>query len=149
MAREDRVFGQAIRNRRRELDLNQREVAQRIKATPQYVGLLEAGRRHPSDEIVAGLAQVLGFDMVDLLRLANPQRKVLLVPETDSAPDSVWRQFQNNESLLRILHVSNAEMEVLSHVALLGDFQAPRDIIFVLKTVRYAVGYDVLPVRHR
>jgi hypothetical protein len=31
-------------------------------------------------------------------------------------------------------------MEMLSQVALLGDLQSPRELIYILNTVRHAVG---------
>ena len=133
-------FEQAIRNRRRQFDLSQGEVAQELGVTPAHVGHLENGRRRPSDEIVEQLARVLGFDRVDLLGLANHRRRVPRAQEADSAPNSAWRQFQDNESLLRIYKISRAEMEMLSYVALLGEFRSQRDIIHVLNMVRYAVG---------
>jgi transcriptional regulator with XRE-family HTH domain len=140
MASGRRSFGQIIRDRRRQLDLGQTEVAKRIGVTPSYVGQLENGRRHPSVNIIGRLAQVLGFEVLDLLLLASPRRNELLVPKADSAVDSVWEQFQNDESLLRIHNISIGEMEILKCVALLGEFRSPRDIIYVLNAVRYAVG---------
>ncbi|MGC1808785.1 MAG: helix-turn-helix transcriptional regulator, partial [Candidatus Binataceae bacterium] len=67
MARtKERNFGQVIRERRRQLDLTQEEVAHRIKTSTPYVGHLESGKRHPSDKIVTRLAEVLGLDRRDL-----------------------------------------------------------------------------------
>jgi transcriptional regulator with XRE-family HTH domain len=140
MARKDRNFGQVIRDRRRQLDLTQEEVAKRIKTSTPYVGHLESGKRHPSDKIVTRLAEVLGLDRRDLFFLANPRAQALLTPAADSAPDSAWDEFNNNEQLRRIHNISNDEMEMLSRVALLGDVRSPRDFIYILNTVRHAVG---------
>ena len=140
MARKDRNFGQVIRDRRRQLDLTQEEVAKRIKTSTPYVGHLESGKRHPSDKIVTRLAEVLGLDRRDLFFLANPRAQALLTPAADSAPDSAWEEFNNNEQLRRIHNISNDEMEMLSRVALLGDVRSPRDFIYILNTVRHAVG---------
>jgi len=59
--KEQRNFGQILRERRRKLDLTQQEVARRIKTSTPYVGHLEAGKRHPSDKIIGRLAEVLGL----------------------------------------------------------------------------------------
>jgi len=40
--RKERTFGQVIRDRRRQLDLTQQEVARRIKTSTPYVGHLES-----------------------------------------------------------------------------------------------------------
>jgi ribosome-binding protein aMBF1 (putative translation factor) len=46
--RKERTFSQVIRERRRQLDLTQQEVAQRIRTSTPYGGHLEFGKRHPS-----------------------------------------------------------------------------------------------------
>ncbi len=58
MARfKERNFGQVLRERRRQLDLTQEEVARRIKTSTPYIGHLESAKRHPSDKIVTRLAE--------------------------------------------------------------------------------------------
>ena len=135
-------FGGVIRNRRRELDLTQGEVASLINTSTPYVGHLESGKRHPSDMIVTRLAEVLGLDSRELFFLANPHTEALLSAQPESTEGSVsaWEQFRKNEQLRRVHNVSNDEMEMLSQVALLGEIQSPRDLIFILNTVRHAVG---------
>src|SRR5712692_11028581 len=100
----ERNFGQVIRERRRQLDLTQEEVAHRIKTSTPYVGHLESGKRHPSDKIVTRLAEVLGFDNRELFFLANPHTEALLSvqPERAEGSVSVWDQFRKNEQLRRI-----------------------------------------------
>jgi len=135
-------FGEVIRTRRRELDLTQDEVASRIKTSTPYVGHLESSKRHPSNKIVTRLAEVLGFDNRELFFLANPLTEALLSAQPERAEGSVsaWDQFRKNDQLRRVHNVSNDEMEMLSQVALLGEVQSPRDLIFILNTVRHAVG---------
>ena len=67
-----RTLGQVIRERRRQLNLTQHEVARRIKTSTPYVGHLEADKRHPSILVISRLAEVLGLDRRDLFVLANP-----------------------------------------------------------------------------
>ena len=141
MARiKERSFGQVIRERRRQLDLTQEEVAHRIKTSTPYVGHLESGKRHPSDKILTRLAEVLGLDRRELFFLANPRAHALLSPETESAPDSAWDDFKKDEQLRRVHNIAVDEMEILSRVALLGDVRSARDFIYILNTVRHAVG---------
>jgi transcriptional regulator with XRE-family HTH domain len=136
----ERNFGQVIRERRRQLDLTQEEVAHRIKTSTPYVGHLESGKRHPSDKIVTRLAEVLGLDRRELFFLANPRAHALLNPEGTNDGDSVWEEFRKNDQLRRVHGISNDEMEMLSRVALLGDVRSARDFIYILNTVRHAVG---------
>jgi len=136
----ERNFGQVIRERRRQLDLTQEEVARRIKTSTPYVGHLESGKRHPSDKIVTRLAEVLGLDRRELFFLANPRAQALLNPEPSNEVISAWEEFRKNEQLRRIHNITGEEMEMLSRVALLGEVRAPRDFIYILNTVRHAVG---------
>jgi transcriptional regulator with XRE-family HTH domain len=135
-------FGDVIRKRRRELDLTQEEVAARVKTSTPYVGHLEAGKRHPSDKIVTRLAEVLGLDRRELFFLANPHTEALLSDEPDTAdtPISAWEEFRRNDQLRRIHNITANEMEMLSRVALLGDVQSPRELIYILNTVRHVIG---------
>jgi transcriptional regulator with XRE-family HTH domain len=136
----ERSFGQVIRERRRQLDLTQEEVARRIKTSTPYVGHLESGKRHPSDKIVTRLAEVLGLDRRELFFLANPRAQALLNPEPAGDAQSAWEDFRQNEQLRRIHNISNEEMDMLSRVALLGEVRSQRDFIYILNTVRHAVG---------
>jgi transcriptional regulator with XRE-family HTH domain len=140
MARiKERTFGQVIRERRRQLDLTQEEVASRIKTSTPYVGHLESGKRHPSDKIVTRLAEVLGLDRRELFFLANPRTQALF-SEVKSPTESPWDDFKKNEQLRRVHNITGGEMEMLSRVALLGDVGSARDFIYILNTVRHAVG---------
>lgn len=141
MARtKDRNFGQVIRERRRQLDLTQEEVARRIKTSTPYVGHLESGKRHPSDKIVTRLAEVLGLDRRELFFLANPRAQALLSPEPETPSNSAWEDFRKNDQLRRIHNITAEEMEMLGRVALMGDVRSPRDFLYILTTVRHAVG---------
>src|SRR5215467_14973769 len=127
MARpKERTFGQVIRERRRQLDLTQEEVARRIRTSTPYVGHLESGKRHPSDKIVTRLAEVLGLDRRELFFLANPRAQALLTPEPEGDAKSAWEDFRKDEQLRRIHNISNDEMEMLARVALLGEVRSPR-----------------------
>lgn len=139
MARsKERSFGLIIRERRRQLDLTQEEVAMRIRTSTPYIGSLETGKRHPSDNILTRLVEVLGLDRRELFFLANPRAQALLNPETGA--ESAWEDFRKNEHLRRIHNITSDEMEMLSAVALLGDGCSARDFIYILKTVRHALG---------
>src|ERR1700727_4109898 len=97
-----RTFGQVLRDRRRQLDLTQEEVARRIKTSTPYVGHLESGKRHPSDKILTRMAEVLGLDRRELFFLANPRAQALLSPEVESPAESAWEDFRKDEQIRRI-----------------------------------------------
>jgi transcriptional regulator with XRE-family HTH domain len=135
----DSRFGDLIRSKRREMDLTQVEVAARIGISTPYIGHLESGKRHPSAKMVTKFSEVLGINNRELFFLANPQAEAL-ISKPVAGTGSSWEQFKNDENLRRVHNISNAEMELLSQVALMGDMQAPRDLIYILTTIRHAVG---------
>jgi transcriptional regulator with XRE-family HTH domain len=135
-----RSFGQVIRERRRQLNLTQADTARGIKTSTPYVGHLESDKRHPSDKTVAPLADVLGLDRRELFFLANPRALALLSPETKSKTDSAWDDFRRDEHLRRVHNIASDEMKMLSQVSLLGGEPSARDFIYILNTVRHAVG---------
>ena len=136
----ERTFGVVIRDRRRQLDLTQEEVARRIKTSTPYVGHLESGKRHPSDKIVSRLAEVLGLDRRELFFLANPRAQALLSPQEETPANSAWEEFRRNEQIRRLHNVSNEEMEALNRVALMGEVRSQKDFIYILNTIRQALG---------
>jgi transcriptional regulator with XRE-family HTH domain len=137
--RKERGFGQMIRDRRRQLDLTQQDVAQRIKTSTPYVGHLESGKRHPSQKVVSRLAEVLGLEQRELFFLANPGALEMLRADR-AGKRPAWEEFRKDERLRRLHNVTNDEMEMLSRVALMGEIGSPRDFIYILQTVRHALG---------
>ena len=136
----ERTFGQIIRERRRQLNLTQEEVARRVKTSTPYIGHLESHKRHPSDKVIGRLADVLGLNRRELFFLANPRTQALLHSATEKHAPSAWEQFKNDEQVRRLHNITFEEMEMLSRVALLGEVSSPRDFLLILNTVRHAVG---------
>ncbi len=132
------AFAEAIRTKRRELNLTQDELAARIGISTPYVGHLESGKRHPSDKIVAKMAAALDLGNRELFFLANPHAQALI--SEPAARGSTWEQFRKDEKLRRLHNVLKDEMVVLSQVAMMGEIQSPRDLIYILTTIRHAVG---------
>lgn len=133
-------FGSVIRSRRRQLDLTQEELARRIRTSVPYIGHLETGKRHPSEKMVTRLAEVLGLDARELFFLANPTTKRLISRHQESNSASVWESFCNDESLRKVHNISEQEMQALSGVSRLGEVRDPRDFLFILNTIRQALG---------
>jgi transcriptional regulator with XRE-family HTH domain len=138
VAMTERNFGQVLRERRRQLDLTQEELARRIRASTPYIGHLESGKRHPSPKILVRLADVLALDRRELFLLANPGASRFLEPAAHSRFS--WEQFRRDDRLRRLYNITNPEMDLLSRVAGLGRIRAAEDLIHVLATVRYVLG---------
>ncbi len=138
--KEQRAFGQVLRERRRKLDLTQNEVARRIKTSTPYVGHLEAGKRHPSDKVIARLAEVLGLERRELFFLANPAAMELVTTDRAEKRASAWDEFRRDDRARRLHNISGEEMDVLERIAQLGQVGASRDFVYILNTIRHALG---------
>ena len=133
-------FARRIRARRHSLGLTQEEIARRIATTTPYVGHLESGKRHPSENVVVKLADALGIERAELFLLANPQAEAIITPPAVSSEDSSWEQFRKDKQLHRIHNISAEEMALLSRVDMLGRVRSPRDFLFILNTIRQSLG---------
>ena len=138
--RKERNFGRVVRERRRQRELTQQEVARRIRTSTAYIGHLESGRRHPSEEVVRRLAQVLGLDQRDIYLLANPRTVAVLVPKEMPSRQYAWEHFRRDKRLQRLHNVAADEMEMLACVARMGQIESPRTFVYILNAVRYALG---------
>jgi hypothetical protein len=96
--------------------------------------------RHPSDKVLSRLAEVLASDRHDLFFLANPDAVELLRSKEKSRQRSAWDEFRRDDRLRRLHNVSQEEMKVLAQVASLGEVGTPHDFIYILITVRHALG---------
>ncbi|HZZ07319.1 MAG TPA: helix-turn-helix transcriptional regulator [Candidatus Binataceae bacterium] len=135
-----RTFGAVIRERRRQLDLTQDEVGKRIKTSTPYIGHLEAGKRHPSEKVVARLSEVLGLESRELFFLANPRARGLLSSSNSGPRRSAWDEFRRDERIRRAHNISADEMDVLERIAAMGEARAARDFIYILNAIRQALG---------
>jgi transcriptional regulator with XRE-family HTH domain len=132
-------FGQIIRARRRQLDLTLEEVAKRIKTSQQFVGRLESGKKGPSEKIITRLAKVLGFDARKLFFLARQDAHTILNLSPANPVPSARKRFKKDNLLRRFHKIPDAEMEMLSHVASLGEVRSADEFIYVLNAVRIAI----------
>lgn len=143
MENEHSSFGLMIRDRRRQLELTQEELAIRIKTSTPYIGHIESGKRHPSDEVLTRLADVLGFDRGELFLSANPNARAMLTPKPDKFGNSAWNEFREDQRLHQVHQINPRELEMLSQVALMGDVRSSRDFIYILNTIRQSLVSNV------
>jgi transcriptional regulator with XRE-family HTH domain len=139
MANENISFGQMIRDRRRQLELTQEELARRIRTSTPYIGHIESGKRHPSDEILTRIADVLGFDRRELFFVANPTTRAMLTPKLEPSDSSAWDEFRNDQKVHQLHQINTRELEMLSQVAMMGEIRSSRDFIYILNTIRQSL----------
>jgi transcriptional regulator with XRE-family HTH domain len=143
MANDNTSFGQMIRDRRRQLELTQEELARRIRTSTPYIGHIESGKRHPSDEILTRIADMLGFDRRELFFVANPTTRAMLIPKPQSSDSSAWDEFRRDQQLHQLHQINSRELEMLSQVAMMGDVRSSRDFIYILNTIRQSLVTSV------
>jgi transcriptional regulator with XRE-family HTH domain len=137
------TLGQMIRDRRRQLELTQDELARRIRTSTPYIGHIESGKRHPSDEILTRMADVLGFDRRELFFIANPTTRAMLTSKAERTDLSAWDEFRRDQQLHQLHQINTRELEMLSQVAMMGEVRSSRDFIYILNTIRQSIVVGV------
>ncbi len=106
-----RNFGRLIRERRRRLDLTQKEVARRIKTSGPYISHLELEIRHPSRQIVLKLSEALKLDPRDMFLLVNPGVNSIISEQQKSNATPAWNAFVKDAKARKIYKITDHEME--------------------------------------
>jgi hypothetical protein len=83
---------------------------------------------------------VLGLDTRELFFLANPGTKRLISRNQESNGASAWNVFCRDETFRKLHNITDQEMQALSGITLLGEIRTPRDFLFILDTIRQALG---------
>ena len=81
----------------------------------------------------------LRLDTRELLLRARPKLTKLLKPAPGESRITPWEAFMSDEALQRRHMITAREMQFLSKVAALGEVKEPRDFIFILIAVRFAI----------
>jgi transcriptional regulator with XRE-family HTH domain len=131
-------LGEYLKTRREALGLTQRELAHQSGVEASHVAFIESGRRKPSLKLIARMADVLGIDRQELLVLAHPEAKALLVepPIKPSKATPSWQRFIRDGALLARYHVTRRELQVLEHLSLLGTALSAKEFLTILTLIR-------------
>jgi transcriptional regulator with XRE-family HTH domain len=133
-------LGTMLRQRRRQFEITQQQVARRVGVRANYIGYLERDLRRPSPAVLARLARVLDLDREELFFLANPQvRKFINTHATHPERQSAWEEFRGDKRLHSRLGITPAELKVLQHASALGPAHCSRDYLFILQAIRQAL----------
>src|SRR5260370_19244907 len=97
-----RTLGQIIKQKRLELALTQRELANQLGVKASHVAYIESGRRKPSLTLIRRIADALGLDRQQMFLLSHPEAKYLVnqAPES-AAPNAAWRRFAARHPFLK------------------------------------------------
>lgn len=132
-------LGSILRRRRRQLDITQQDIAQRVGVRANYVGYLERDLRRPSTDVLMKLAKVLDLDKEELFFLANPQMRTLIGREGARRGSNAWDLFRSDKRLHTRHSITREEIKALGAIAQLGQAATPRDYLFILQAIRQAL----------
>lgn len=105
-----KTLGQTIRERREEKDLSVRELAKKADISPAFLSDVELGRRHPSEDTLTKIAQILGLPVADLRTLdTRPAvEEIRRLAASDPAYGFAFRQLVDRqlspEELLKLVN---------------------------------------------
>jgi len=133
------TLGATLRQRRRELEITQLEVARRVGVRANYIGYLERNMRRPSTSVLGKLAKVLDLDREDLFFLAHPQMRQFIQVHDPNSKRSAWEEFRSDKRLHSRHAITSAELRVLQHTSVLGLARSSRDYLFILQAIRQAL----------
>jgi transcriptional regulator with XRE-family HTH domain len=134
----------AIKEWRNSAGLTQRQVAQQIGVKPSYVAYLEAGERQPSLALAMRLAELMKADPVKICCAAHPELEEILStkPKPAGSQTDTWKRFTTEAALLKRHHVTDEELRVLKEVNRMAKIKNPRNLLFVLNSIRQAIAAD-------
>jgi transcriptional regulator with XRE-family HTH domain len=140
-----KTFGSLLREKRQELDLTQRDLANLLGVKAAHVAFLESGRRKPSLTLLRRISEICRIDPQKLFLLAHPEAKFLikLADKAKPKPDELWHSFITNSALLAKERVTPDELKVLEQVSMLNPIASERQFLFVLNAIRLAVEDDL------
>ena len=133
------TLGAVLRQRRRQLDITQQDVAKQVGVRANYIGYLERNMRRPSTSVLVKLGKVLDLDHQELFLLAHPQMRAVITPENPSSARSAWDEFRSDKRLHTRHNITRGELDVLKTTSRLGAARSSRDYLFILQAIRQAL----------
>jgi transcriptional regulator with XRE-family HTH domain len=136
----ERTFGNLLKERRQELAITQRVLADRLAVSPTHIASIENGHRKPSLRMIHRAAVALDLDArrLFLLHLAGAGFQ-LPSRGNRKGKNAAWPRLAANKALRARESISPAEMRVLKQISELGRIPSERQLLFVLRTIRIAL----------
>ena len=66
-----RLLANTMREQRRKLGLSQAKLAEKINTAPTYIGMIEQGKKWPSDTMLTKIASALSIDTPQLFSMTS------------------------------------------------------------------------------
>lgn len=142
-----KALGEVLKERRVELSLTQRALADQVGIKPSHVAYIESGRRKPSLALIERMATTLGLNRQELFILAHPEAEGMInnsaanvTHEPKPPVGDAWQRFVKDRALLARYKVTPREIKALKQLSLLGYVLTPREFLAILTLVRTPTG---------
>jgi len=134
-------FREILKQERRANSLTQAELARKIGVDTSHIASIEIGRRKPSADLVARIAEALNLDARDLLLLARPETRAFIrvkqsAVQKENDPGQAWRKILEDRAMLRRYQVSERELKALKQLNLLGYALSKREFLTIVTLLR-------------
>lgn len=132
-------LGELLKRRRHDLDLTQRELADKLRVRASHIAYLESGKRKPSLNLMARLAATLDVSRQQLFVLAHPEAASMINQSAPALqrPVDAWRQSPViDREFLKRHKVTGREMRAFKQLSLLGYVLSRHQFLAVLTMIR-------------
>ena len=124
-------FGRFVAQLRKEQNLTQKELAERLHVTDKAVSKWETGKGFPDLKLLEPLAQVLNVSLVELLQGERTPSPTLTKEEAGQAAVQAMEQSQKNTALLSCLPwgtILLAQILPSTSIGVIGGADGPTQI---------------------
>lgn len=133
------TLGELLKRRRHDLDLTQRELADKLRVRASHIAYLESGKRKPSLNLMARLAATLDVSRQQLFVLAHPEAESMINQSAPALqrPVDAWRRSPViDREFLKRHKVTSREMRAFKQLSLLGYVLSRHQFLAVLTMIR-------------
>jgi transcriptional regulator with XRE-family HTH domain len=133
-------LGQLIKQKRKELAVTQRALAEKLGVEPSHVAYLESGQRKPSLMLMAGLEATLGISKQKIFLLAHPEAAGIVNPidggPLREEPAEVWRRLKTDRAFISRHRMNGRELQAFQHFYRLGYALSRHQVLAILTMIR-------------
>jgi len=133
-------LGRLIKQKRKELGLTQRALADQLGVEASHVAYLESGKRKPSLTLMARLAEALGVSRQQIFLLSHPEAAEVVnrrdrVPSGERSADR-WRQLVTDRAFVKRHRITRRELQAFKGLSLLGYVLSRHQLLAILTMIR-------------
>lgn len=133
-------LGQLIKQKRKELAVTQRALAEEFGVEPSHVAYLESGQRKPSLMLMAGLKAALGISRQQIFLLAHPEAAGIVNPgdrnplRETRADDG--RRLSIDRAFISRHRMNRRELQAFEQLRRLGYVLSRHQVLAILTMIR-------------